>query len=89
MLVLHQPKQESANQPAIPQKWTTTGQGGIAAANKQEWAQNNPCYLCTKFGHRSRDHKEMPCGPWSPAGQKRFAAHQEEWMKIGNLIDEG
>ena len=73
----------------MPLKWTAKGEGGAVGAAKRAWVQGNPCYLCRKFGHRARDHKEMPRGNWPPEDVKRWETRQIKWGEIKDLIMSG
>ena len=70
-------------------KWTARGPGGAIGAAKRAWAQGNPCYLCGEFGHRAKDHKEMPRGPWPAEDAHPLSLHQKKWGEIRDLVDSG
>ena len=56
------------------QRQTPAAQEGTEA---REWSTKNPCYLCTGFGHRAKDHD--PGGAWPDEWARRWETTRASW----------
>jgi len=76
-----------ANGPAVqPVTQLVNGGPGGEPASVTAWSQNNPCYLCLRFGCVARRHGN---GSWDNATKHRWEQHRAIWTAVRGFMQMG